>query len=162
MEQYVKVELVGEVYSTPSEATGQKKDGGTWRLGKISVKADGSIFNCSTFASGDINYLLNLQIGDKVYLTGYQKKSKGNDGKWYTNVEISFIQCRDFVNQVNQQNKPNKPDTNVNENIYNNASYEEPQAPQQTYQAPQQPKDNVSPHDFMPSNQTTEDDDLPF
>lgn len=160
MEQYVKVEFVGEVYSTPSEATGQKKDGGTWRLGKISVKADGSMMNCSTFSQSDIDFISRLQVGDKVFITGFQKKSKGNDGKWYTNVEISFIQCRDFANQTNQSDKPNKQDakviTNVNNGAYDNVScYDEPQAPQQ-------PKNNVSPHDFMPSNQTTEDDDLPF
>lgn len=169
MDQYVKVEFVGEVYSSPEFKSGTKKDGGTWNLVKISVKADGSMMNCSTFSQSDIDFISRLQVGNKVFITGFQKKSKGNDGKWYTNVELSFIQCRDFANQVNQQNKPNKPDTNVNENIYNNASYEEPQAPTQTYQAPvqtyqapQQPKDNVSPYDFVPDNQTTEDDDLPF
>lgn len=162
MDQYVKVEFVGEVYSSPEFKSGTKKDGGTWNLVKISVKADGSMMNCSTFSQSDIDFISRLQVGNKVFITGFQKKSKGNDGKWYTNVELSFIQCRDFANQVNQQNKPNKPDTNVNENIYNNASYEEPQAPTQTYQAPQQPKNNVSPYDFVPDNQTTEDDDLPF
>ena len=162
MPEYVKIEMVGEVYSHPEIKNGTKKDGSSWSMAKIAVRADGSIKNCLTFSKGDIAYINNLVPGDKVFVVGLLKKSKGSDAKWYENVEISFIQAQSGFNppkakdryqdyaedQLAQPQPQAKPATTPYDYMP-----EPPAAPKP--KAPASPPQYQQPHQFN-------DEDLPF
>lgn len=156
MSEYVKIEMVGEVFSHPEIKTGTKKDGSSWSLAKIAVRADGSIKNCSTFSESDIAYISDLVPGDKVFVIGLLKKSKGSDGKWYENVEISFIQA---------QRGFNPPKAKDRYQDYADDQLAQTQAKPATTPYDYMPKASASPPQYQQPQQpqsTLDEDDLPF
>lgn len=173
MSEYVKIEMVGEVFSHPEIKTGTKKDGSSWSLAKIAVRADGSIKNCSTFSESDIAYISDLVPGDKVFVIGLLKKSKGSDGKWYENVEISFIQAQRAFNPPKAKDRYQdyaddqlaqtqaKPATTPYDYMPEPPAAPKPKASASPPQY-QQPQQSSYPETLGESGYQLDDDDLPF
>lgn len=171
--------MVGEVYSHPEIKNGTKKDGSSWSMAKIAVRADGSIKNCLTFSKGDIAYINNLVPGDKVFVVGFLKKSKGSEGKWYENVEISFIQAQSGFNPPKAKDRYQdysedqlaqtqaKPATTPYDYMPEPPAAPKPKAPASPpqYQQPQQSSypETLGESEYqLYSKRAINDDDLPF
>lgn len=140
-----EIKIAGDVYGDPFFTTGTKNDK-EWRLGSLTVfDTEGKIyFKCTTFEHGDADFISNLRPGDKVLVEGTLKNVKNKkDSKYYQQVNIKFIQCRDLFNPSSGTKKQ--------EIDY----YDEPQ------QATNQEIDGVNPHSFM-TNSNNSEDDLPF
>lgn len=104
MAEFIKVELAGTVTQAPFYTTGFKKDGTPYELGSINVKADYQFIRCAGFGT-TAEFIKNLSIGDPVYIVGHQKANKGKDGKWYPQVDISFIAGMNTLIQPQSKNK---------------------------------------------------------
>lgn len=137
MAEYVKVELVGSVYSEPKYQSGITKQGKDYELGTVSIRASGQFFNCSAFGTV-ARFISELEINDVVFVTGLLKQSKGTDEKWYTQFQVDFIAR--LGNEITAtQFVKKKGKAKVAEEDYQEQEQQEQQ----------------SPYDFV-------DDDLPF
>lgn len=141
-------------YITETKA-GAKTDGKMWKLTNFVIEqpsADGKYTNEIAFQMWEDN--VNIAPGTWISVSFYPK-SKMYNGKYFTNLIATQI-------QIGGMNQTAAPAQTQQYKQQQQPQYQQPQPMPTNQMPPQAPRFNPAPAPQIPTNNTQEDDDMPF